>query len=144
MNTVEYIAFHKEACEKMHQIMKDKNSDYCGDNDTPFSNVEYVEKTGVCMTEIGILTRMSDKFARLNSFIKKGMYKVKSESFEDSCLDLANYAIMMAAYFKHKSDRRKSPPPLPLDIGHPPGCSGSSIVVSASTRPSWIPWENKE
>lgn len=104
----EYIAFHKDACAKMHQIMKDKNSDYCGgDNTSPFSNVEYVEKTGVCSTEIGILTRMSDKYARLNSFLKKGDYKVKSESFEDTCLDLANYALMLAAYAKHKSEAEK-------------------------------------
>ena len=37
---------------------------------------------------------MGDKYSRLTEFAKKGEFKVDDESFKDTCLDLANYALL--------------------------------------------------
>jgi hypothetical protein len=47
---------------------------------------------------------MSDKFARITTFVNKGVLKVKDESVEDTLLDLANYCILMAGYIKSKRE----------------------------------------
>lgn len=102
MDRIQYLTFHRECIEKMHQLTKDKSADYCGDNPSPFANFEAVELDNITSTEIGFLTRMRDKWSRIISFIKLGKYAVKSESFEDTCLDMANYLILLAAYMKKK------------------------------------------
>jgi hypothetical protein len=45
---------------------------------------------------------MVDKLARINSFSQKGELQVKDESVEDTLLDLANYAILLAGYIRSK------------------------------------------
>lgn len=105
MNKQEYIAFHAECCEKMKAISLAKNSDYTGDSPDPFSNFQTVEALGICETEIGFLTRMTDKFKRIISFSKLGFLKVKDESIEDTLLDLANYCILFAAFIKSKKEK---------------------------------------
>ncbi len=102
MTREEYLAYHKAACEKMHAITTAKNNDYTGSSDDPFANFKIVEVYGVVNAEEGFFTRMSDKFSRLASFIKKGVLYVKDESIEDTLLDLANYCILLAAYLKDK------------------------------------------
>ncbi len=97
-----YMLFHKEMCEKMHQITLAKNSDYTGGTSDPFENFTRVESLGICTTEQGFLTRMTDKLCRIASFVKQGTLQVKTESVEDTLLDLANYAILMAGYLKLK------------------------------------------
>ena len=105
MTHKEYKAFHKQMCEKMIKLTEDKNSDYCGDSPSAFTNFERVEKEGITSTEIGILTRMMDKFARLNSFVQKDSYKVQDEKIEDTAADLANYAIILAGVIQSKGKK---------------------------------------
>jgi hypothetical protein len=82
------------------ETMKKKNADYTGfKDDNPFANFEAVEAFGL-NTEIGFLTRMTDKMARIASFVKNGELKVKDESVQDTLLDLANYSMLFAAYLK--------------------------------------------
>ena len=102
MTKEEYFEFHKQACEKMHDITLRKNADYTGGTEDPFSNFSRVENFGITDTEIGFMVRMSDKLARINSFVKKGELLVKDESVEDTLLDLANYCILMSGYIKSK------------------------------------------
>ena len=71
-----------------------KNSDY-GD-----SFGKSIEKYGF----ISALTRMSDKFNRLESLILNGENLVKNESLEDTLLDLANYCIMTTIELKTESE----------------------------------------
>lgn len=104
MNKSQYTKFHSEFCEKMKQVTASKNSDYCGESDNPFANLQMVETMGACSTEIGIITRLSDKFARLLSFLKKGTLSVSDEKIEDTLLDAANYMVLMAAVIKSKKD----------------------------------------
>ena len=88
----------------MTEITRAKNSDYCGLSDDPFANFKQIG--GLVQTpnvvEIGFLTRMSDKMARIGSFVAKGTLEVKDESVLDTLCDLANYSILFAGYLKSK------------------------------------------
>ena len=93
---------HRECCEKMHAIMLRKNSDYCGTDPSPFANFTKVEDLGICSTEQGMLTRLTDKLSRLISFSQKGFFEVSDETFQDCCMDAANYLILLAGYVESK------------------------------------------
>lgn len=102
MNQQEYLDFHSDCCARLVEITKAKNTDYGGGGSDPFYNFTNVEKLGIASTEQGFLTRMTDKLARITSFVQKGDLQVKSESVEDTLLDLANYSILLAGYLRHK------------------------------------------
>lgn len=93
------ILLHKEACTKMHDIMKQKNHDYSGSID-PFINFKSVEALGICSTEQGFMTRMMDKVCRITNFMQSGELHVKDESVEDTLMDLANYSLLLMLYIK--------------------------------------------
>ena len=98
----DYMQFHADCCAKMIAVTKAKNADYTGTSLDPFANFSRVEAIGICSTEQGFLTRMFDKFSRVTSFVQKGVLQVKDESVEDTLIDLANYAILMAGYIRSK------------------------------------------
>ena len=104
MTQSEYFEFHKSMTQRMEQIAKSKNHDYSGFDDSPFANFMVVEKIGIASTEQGFLTRMMDKISRVNSFVKQGTLNVADEKIEDTLMDLANYAILMAGYLRSKKD----------------------------------------
>lgn len=90
--------------DSMRDIMRAKNSDYTGASASPFANFTRVEALGITSTEIGFLTRMTDKLCRIATFVNQGDLKVKSESVHDTLIDLANYSLLLAGYIKHKND----------------------------------------
>ena len=102
MTKDEYFKFHKAFCDNMVSITKAKNADYTGKGDNPFLNFERVEQLGICSTEQGFLTRMTDKFCRITSFVQKGELLVKDESVQDTLHDLANYCALMSGYIQSK------------------------------------------
>ena len=75
---------HMEICKKLNEIYIKKNHDY-GD---AFS--ESYGKYGNVMPII----RLEDKLNRFRNLVMNGNVEVKTESMEDTLLDLANYAIM--------------------------------------------------
>ncbi len=85
------------------KIMVGKNADYCGAID-PFKNFRAAEFIGMTV-EQGILLRMMDKMARMGNLLQSEA-KVKDESFEDTCLDLMNYANIMLVYRQSKADNK--------------------------------------
>ena len=99
------LKFFEETTEQMVSVARAKNHDYSGAAKDAFANFARVEDLGICTTEQGFLTRMTDKLCRIASFVKKGELKVKDESVEDTLLDLANYSILMMAYIKSKKDK---------------------------------------
>jgi hypothetical protein len=104
MTTKELIEYHEEFSDKTREIMRKKNSDYSGSKGiTPFANFEATELLGITTTEKGFLVRMQDKFMRLSTFAEDGKLSVTNESFEDACMDISNYCILLAAYIKSKS-----------------------------------------
>ncbi len=91
MTKLEYMKFHRAACDKMIAITKAKNADYCGISNDPFANFRH-------HGALGFHVRMHDKMSRIKSFIDKGFLKVKDESVLDTLLDLANYSLLMAGF----------------------------------------------
>lgn len=107
MNKAQYMEFHRAQCDRMIEITKKKNADYAGTGDDPFSNFRlvgnFVKSKGV--VEIGFVTRLSDKFARIGSFVEKGFLEVSDEGVEDTLLDMANYCILFMGFLKDKRER---------------------------------------
>ena len=73
-----------ELCIAMTQTYDRKNTDY-GDS---FSRS--VQRYG----KVAALTRMSDKWNRLENLMLSNDLKVKDESITDTLIDLASYALM--------------------------------------------------
>lgn len=97
-----YLAHHEQFCKKMIEVTKAKNADYTGGSDDPFANFRLVEKMDVTTAEVGFLTRMLDKFARIRTFVKKGVLQVKDEQVADTLHDLANYCALFSGYLAEK------------------------------------------
>lgn len=102
MKSEELFEFHKNTCEKLLNTMKKKNADYAGKGIDPFKNFNLVGHFGCVTPEQGFFTRMTDKFARISSFIESGKLEVMDETVEDTLDDLANYAILFKAYLNSK------------------------------------------
>jgi hypothetical protein len=104
MNVAQLLEFHKKMTERMHAIVTAKNHDYAGrSGDTPFANFQRVADLGIASVEAGFLVRMTDKMSRLSTaFSGDGSLRVKDENVEDTLLDLANYAILLAAFIQQK------------------------------------------
>ncbi len=104
MTKAEYIKFHEDFCTRMVEITKKKNADYSGAGDDPFNNFRhvgnFVHTNALDIVAVGFLTRMSDKFSRIGSFISNGELQVKDESVEDTLLDIANYSTLFAGYLR--------------------------------------------
>ena len=77
---------HRQLCEKIHSTYVAKNKDY-GDS---FTRTRAEAK----YPELVIITRLSDKFYRLKTLLEGAEQQVKSESINDTLLDLANYCLM--------------------------------------------------
>ena len=77
---------HRQLCEKIHSTYVAKNKDY-GDS---FTRTRKEAK----YPELVIVTRLSDKFYRLKTLLEGAEQQVKSESIDDTLLDLANYCLM--------------------------------------------------
>lgn len=104
MTREEFIQVHGALCEELKDITARKNADYTGAGDGPFHNFVNVEQLGICTTEQGFLTRMTDKMARIASLTKTGKQMVKDESIEDTLKDLANYSLLMVCYLRSKKE----------------------------------------
>lgn len=107
MNRDELLKFHAGFTTTMNEICRAKNADYAGNADDPFANFKRVELLGIASTVQGFLTRMTDKLSRLSSFASSGSLQVKDESVTDTCIDLANYCVLLAAYLQ--SEREVKP-----------------------------------
>ena len=101
MTNDQMIKQFKEIVAKMTDTMERKNHDY-GGNEDPFNNFTMVEKLRICDTEQGFLTRMTDKLARITTFVNKGVLKVEDEKVEDTLQDLAVYSILLLLYIRSK------------------------------------------
>ena len=98
------------------ELFKRKNQDY-GD---AFANY------GV----LGVLVRMGDKIARLQSISTKSVSLVNSESLRDTLIDLHNYSAMAIMLLDEDEDEEKitypsPPPPTPRQ------------APRQATRPKW-------
>jgi len=103
MTRDELLKHHSELCTQARELMNLKNRDYAGAGGAePFANFTRCEAMGICRTEEGFLVRITDKMSRLSSFIQSGKMHVEDESFQDTCLDVINYMVLLSAYIKDK------------------------------------------
>lgn len=102
MNPQAYVKRHGEILDLMHDTTIKKNADYSGDSGDAFHNFRMVEHLGIADAGTAIMVRMSDKMARISSFLQKGELKVSDETVMDTCIDLANYAVILALYFEQR------------------------------------------
>lgn len=113
--------------------MRKKNADYAGnEGKEPFANFTRVESMGICSTEQGFLVRMTDKMSRLSSFVESGKLAVENESFEDTIIDIVNYAVLMYSYLHDKNTQEQSAPKFiagvnPADVVHTNGCCKTKL-----------------
>ena len=96
---------HVETCKKTLDIMRAKNSDYCGGSETldALANFKSARSLGLHPVT-GLLLRMQDKLMRIKSFVNDGKLKVAGETVDDSCDDLVNYAILAKALLTEERD----------------------------------------
>jgi len=80
-----------ELLEKMSELHADKDHDYSKDGH--LANFYVSEDFGIPAWK-GCLIRLSDKFSRIKSLVKKGNNQVKDESLIDSLQDLAVYSLL--------------------------------------------------
>ena len=108
MTRDELLQFHGELCKAARDLMSLKNRDYAGkDGVEPFANFTRVEAMGICKTEQGFMVRLTDKMSRLSSFVRAGKMHIKDESFKDTCVDVINYMVLLAAYLKEQEEAKK-------------------------------------
>lgn len=84
---------HNELTTKAKEIMAAKNHDYAHEGDV-FRNFR---RYGT----FGVLVRLSDKLARLDSFEENKEFKVADEKLIDTVVDIINYAVI---YFAMKQE----------------------------------------
>lgn len=105
MSHEEYLKIHKQLMDTMHSLTKNKQTDYCGNSSDPFYNVSRGERLGTYSTEVGLLTRINDKLARLESFVTKDKMAVNDEKVLDTCMDASNYILMLGIYLTDKKNK---------------------------------------
>ena len=106
MTRDELLQFHSDLCGQAKELMSLKNRDYAGNEGMePFANFTRVEAMGICKTEQGFMVRLTDKMSRLSSFIRSGKMHIKDESFKDTCVDVINYMVLLAAYLHDKENK---------------------------------------
>ena len=84
-------SLHFFLLETIHETYKRKNAAYGNSFDKSIDKYGYT----------AALVRMEDKKNRLDQLLMQGGAE-DDEAIEDTCLDLANYAIMLAMYYMGK------------------------------------------
>lgn len=97
MNAAELIQRMSALYDQNIEIAIKKNQDYAN-NDEPFANFEACEAFGV-PTEIGFMTRMTDKLCRVGNLLTREA-AVVDESIFDTLSDLANYAMLLRVWLE--------------------------------------------
>ena len=92
------LKMHADLCTQMHELCVEKNKRY-GDS---FSKT--VQQYGL----ISALTRMSDKWNRIETLILGRADKSADESLVDSLIDLANYCIMTVCEIQDSGPKVKT------------------------------------
>lgn len=89
--------FH-ELVQQMSELHSKKDHDYAG-GEKPLNNLMEVEGMGI-PAWVGVGVRISDKYTRMKNFIKNRKFEFKEESFKDTMMDLAVYALLCIVLFE--------------------------------------------
>lgn len=97
--------FH-ELVQEMSRLHSKKNHDYAG-IEKPLNNLKEVEGMGISAW-IGVGVRISDKYTRMKNFIKNRKFEFKAESFKDTMMDMAVYALLCIILFEEEQKSKES------------------------------------
>lgn len=89
------LTLHSSVTDKAREIMTAKNHDYAHEGDV-FRNFR---RYGT----LGVLVRLSDKLARLDSFEENKEFAVADEKLVDTIVDIVNYAVI---YYAMKGEEK--------------------------------------
>ena len=99
------VDLHEVMTSRCLETMIKKNNDYANPEhaNNPFANFDASRVFGI-HPAMGILLRVQDKLKRIESFVRNGDLSVSEESWMDSCEDVINYMVLIAAILKRESD----------------------------------------
>ena len=91
-----------DVLDELKMLHDAKNHDYATE-DNPYANLERVASIGVEPWR-GVVIRLCDKFMRVEQFCRSGELAVKSESLEDTLMDIANYSILALILYRREQE----------------------------------------
>lgn len=94
-------AFHA-LLDELRDLHERKNRGYAGHSDDPFANFRQCETFGISATD-GVITRMSDKYSRLQSLWADASNEQVGESVKDTLMDLAAYALILICLMREQN-----------------------------------------
>lgn len=100
------IILHNRICSDARELMTEKNHDYRGGDNDPFSNFKGSTAFGVSTID-GVLIRMQDKMKRIQTFDRAGKLETIGESFYDAIVDIINYAVIIAGIIEQSKEKEK-------------------------------------
>ena len=92
--------------DKMADLHSRKNHDYAGKG-SPLRNFYKCKEMGLTPFQ-GVMVRLSDKWSRIESFMKQGILLVEGESVEDTLLDNAVYSLLAILLLREERNDPKS------------------------------------
>jgi hypothetical protein len=103
MTNEEYLEFVDSMLELVKGMIAQKNRDYTSGSGDALFNLRDATNLGLTPMH-GLALRMSDKFKRLQTFVKTGSLSVKNEGAEDVFKDLIGYSLMGLALLREQYD----------------------------------------
>ena len=98
MTRAAFLKFHANRCAQLRELCDRKGHDYA-DEDDQFANFTLVEtlSMGRISALDGILTRLTDKLARIAKHIDPHADMLVDESLSNDCGDAINYLLLLEA-----------------------------------------------
>lgn len=84
------------------RLQAKKNADYADSKTDPYRNFRQCAAGGIPVWK-GVWVRMTDKWSRLQKFVRGGELQVTDETGRDTLVDLINYACICLATFDEGS-----------------------------------------
>lgn len=101
LTTARLSALHAELTDKGRTLMETKNHDYTGGRH-PLANFMAAERRGIDPA-LGLMLRVDDKLARVQTYIHRGELKVIGEGLEDAIVDVINYMVLLYAMLEERT-----------------------------------------
>lgn len=93
--------------DEMAKLHSRKNHDYAGKGN-PLRNFYKCKEMGLSPFQ-GVMVRLSDKWSRLESFMRQGVLEVKNESIKDTLMDNAVYSLLAMILLDEESKDKECP-----------------------------------
>ena len=100
MEKEKYYKFLKEMQEEEMDLTLERNGEYSSQTDALSNFRRY--------NEVQFLSRMYEKFCRIENDCNTGKNQYSNKLFKDACQDLSNYAHLLLAFCKEKEENAKN------------------------------------